>query len=148
MRPRSRLPRGVLVATGPVVLVVAGITGYLSFGYSPWMAVAMTLLTLTTVGFASSTHLSTGELVFTAGLAFLGVGLFFVILGLAATAIVEGRVTLISRSRRMRRRLDELRVHFIVCAYGRFCAASAGWLEPEGGPFVVVDSKDEMESEL
>ena len=46
MRSRSRLPRGVLVATGPVVLVVAGIVGYLSFGYSLWMAVAMTLLVL------------------------------------------------------------------------------------------------------
>ena len=80
MRPRSRVPRGVLVA--------AGIAGYLSFGYPPWEAAAMTLLTLTTVGFASSSHLSTGVLVFTAGLAFLGVGLFFVILGLAATAIV------------------------------------------------------------
>ena len=52
MRSRSRLPRGVLVATGPVVLVAAGIVGYLSFGYSPWTAVAMTLLTLTTVGLA------------------------------------------------------------------------------------------------
>ena len=90
MRSRSRLPRGVLAAAGPVVLVVVGIVGYLSFGYPPWMAVAMTLLTLTTVGFASGTHLSTGALVFSAGLALLGVGLFVVILGLAATAIVEG----------------------------------------------------------
>ena len=88
MRTRSRLPRGVLVAIGPVVLVVVGVVGYLGFGYSPWTAVAMTLLTLTTVGFASGGHLSTGVLVFTAGLAFLGVGLFVVILGLAATAIV------------------------------------------------------------
>ena len=87
MRPRSPVPRGVLVATGAVVLVAAGIAGYLSFGYPPWEAVAMTLLTLTTVGFASSSHLSTGVQVFTAGLALLGVGLFFVILGLAATAM-------------------------------------------------------------
>ena len=87
MRSRSRLPRGVLVATGPVVLVAAGIAGYLSFGYSPWTAVAMTLLTLTTVGLASDTHLSTGALVFTAGLALLGVSLFIAIVGLAATAI-------------------------------------------------------------
>src|SRR5215471_5549908 len=108
MRTRSRLPRGVLVATGPFVLVVAGVLGYLAFGYSPLMAVAMTLLTLTTVGFAVGTHLSTGVLLFTAGLALLGVGLFVVILGLAATAIVEGRVSLFSRSRRMRRRLGEL----------------------------------------
>ncbi len=140
MRPRSRVPRGVLVATGAVVLVAVGIAGYLSFGYPPWEAVAMTLLTLTTVGFAPGSHLSTGVLVFTAGLAFLGVGLFFVILGLAATAIVEGRVSLYSRSRRMRRRLDELRGHFIVCAYGRVGRSIARELEAGGVPFVVVDS--------
>ncbi len=148
MRPRSRLPRGVLVATGPVVLVVAGIVGYLSFGYSPWVAVAMTLLTLTTVGFAPVSHLSTGVLVFTAGLAILGVSLFVVILGLAATAVVEGRVGLFSRSRRMRQRVDELRGHFIVCAYGRVGRATARELEAAGVPFVVVDSKAELEADL
>ena len=92
MGTRSRLPRGVLVAIGPVVLVVVGVVGYLGFGYSPWMAVAMTLLTLTTVGFASGSHLSTGVLVFTAGLAFLGVGLFVVIVGLGhALGVHPGR---------------------------------------------------------
>ena len=148
MKPQSRLPRGVLVATGPVVLVVVGIVGYLSFGYSPWVAVAMTLLTLTTVGLATSRHLSTGVLVFTAGLAVLGVSLFVAILGLAATAIVEGRVSLFSRSRRMRKRVDELRGHFIVCAYGRVGRAIARDLESEGVPFVVVDSKTELEPDL
>src|SRR5215469_1780306 len=148
MTLRSRLPRGVLVAAGPIVLVVIGIAGYLGFGYSPWVAVAMTLLTLTTVGFASDTHLSTGALVFSAGLALLGVGLFVAILGLAATAIVEGRVGLFSRSRRMRRRLGELRGHFIVCAYGRVGRSIARELEAEGVPFVVVDSKAELEPDL
>ena len=148
MRPRSRLPRGVLVAAGAAVLLVAGIAGYLSFGYPPWEAVAMTLLTLTTVGFASGGHLSTGVLAFTAGLAFLGVGLFFVVLGLATTAIVEGRMSLFSRSRRMRRHLDELRGHFMVCAYGRVGRAIARALEAEGVPFVVVDSKADLEPDL
>jgi len=148
MRPRSRLPRGVLVSAGPVVLVVVGIAGYLSLGYSPWVAAAMTLLTLTTVGFASGSHLPTGVLVFTAGLALLGVSLFVVILGLAATSIVEGRVSLFSRSRRMRQRVDDLRGHFIVCAYGRVGRATARELEAEGVPFVVVDSKAELEADL
>ena len=148
MRTRSRLARGVLIAIGPVLLVVIGMVSYLGFGYSPWMALAMTLLTLTTVGFATGGHLSTGVLVFTAGLALLGVGLFVVILGLAATAIVEGRVSLFSRSRRMRRRIDELRGHFIVCAYGRVGRAIARELEAEGVPFVVVDSKAELEPDL
>jgi len=148
MPSRSRLPRGALAAIGLAVLVISGIAGYLGFGYSPWVAVATTLLTLTTVGFASGKNLPTGVLVFTAGLAFLGVGLFFVILGLAATAIVEGRVSLLSRSRRMRRRLDGLRGHYIVCAYGRVGRAITRELEAEGTPFVVVDSKAELEADL
>ena len=80
MKLRSRLSRGALVTIALAVLTGVGIVGYLSFGYPPWVAVSMTLLTLTTVGFPPGSHLSTGELVFTAGLAFLGVGLFFVIL--------------------------------------------------------------------
>ena len=130
MKLRSRLSRGALVTIALAVLTGVGIVGYLGFGYPPWVAVSMTLLTLTTVGFAPGSHLSTGELVFTAGLAFLGVGLFFVILALAAAAIVEGRVSLFSRSRRMRRRLDQLHGHFIVCAYGRVGRASRGSWPP------------------
>jgi len=61
---------------------------------------------------------------------------------------VEGRVSLFSRSRRMRRRLDELHGHFIVCAYGRVGRAIAAELEAEGVPFVVVDSKAELEPDL
>jgi hypothetical protein len=54
----------------------------------------MTVLTLTTAGLASGGHLTRGALVFTAGLAVLDAGVFVAISGLAATAIVEGRVSL------------------------------------------------------
>ncbi len=148
MKPQSRLSHGALVTMALAVLVGVGIVGYLSFGYPPWVAVSMTLLTLTTVGFPPGSHLSTGELVFTAGLAFLGVGLFFVVLALAAAAIVEGRVSLFSRSRRMRRRLDELHGHFIVCAYGRVGRAIARELAAGDVPFVVVDSNAGLKADL
>ena len=48
----------------------------------------------------------------------------------------------------MRQRIDELRGHFIVCAYGRVGRAIARELEAEGVPFVVVDSKAELEPDL
>ncbi len=148
MKLWSRLSRGALVTIALAVLTGVGIVGYLSFGYPPWVAVSMTLLTLTTVGFPPGSHLSTGELVFTAGLAFLGVGLFFVILALAAAAIVEGRVSLFSRSRRMRRRLDQMHGHFIVCAYGRVGRAVAAELAAGHVPFVVVDSNAGLKADL
>ena len=108
----------------------------------------MTLLTLTTVGFASGSHLSTGVLVFTAGLALLGVGLFFVILGLAATAIVEGRVSLFSRSRRMRCALMNYADTSSSAPTAGLGRSIARELEAGGVPFVVVDSKAELEPDL
>jgi voltage-gated potassium channel len=137
-----------VAAIGLVGLLVVGTAGYLAFGYGPAQAVAMTLLTLTTVGFGTAQGLRTGVLLFTGGLALLGVSLFATILGLAATAIVEGRVSLFSRSRRMQGRIDQLHDHFIVCAYGRVGRSIARELQAEHLPFVVLDSKTELQADL
>ena len=48
----------------------------------------------------------------------------------------------------MHRRLDELRGHFIVCAYGRVGRSIARELKAGGVPFAVVDSKAELEPDL
>lgn len=141
--------RGVAVAgLGLIGLVAVGTGGYLAFGYGLGSAVAMTLLTLTTVGFGTAHTLRTSVLLFTAGLAVLGVGLFATMLGLAATAIVEGRISLFSRSHRMQRRIDQLANHFIVCAYGRVGRSVARELQAERLPFVVIDAKTELQADL
>ncbi len=148
--PRVRATDHRVAATGSglVAVVAAGVVGYVAFGYSPAKGLGMTLLTLTTVGFGTARDLPTGPLLFTAGLAVLGVSLFATILGLAATAIVEGRVGLFSRSRRMQRRIDRLADHFIVCAYGRVGRSVVRELEDEDLPFVVIDSKVELEAQM
>lgn len=140
--------RVVLGGLGLAGLIVAGSAGYVAFGYSLGKAVGMTLLTLTTVGFSTTRGLSSGVLLFTSGLAVLGVGLFATIVGLAATAVVEGRVNLFSRSRRMQRRIDQLNDHYIICAYGRVGRAVARALEAEHLPFVVIDSKAELQADM
>src|SRR4029077_5797466 len=44
--------------------------------------------------------------------------------------------------------IDQLKDHFILCAYGRVGRAIARELEAEGIPFVVVDSKVELEPDM
>ena len=146
----QRVPgRGVTaVGSALVALVVVGCTGYLAFGYSPGSAVAMTLLTLTTVGFGGGHGLRSGVLLYTAVLAVLGVGYFATVLGLAAAAIVEGRVGLFSRSRRMQNRIGRLSGHFIICAYGRVGHAAARELQSQQLPFVVIDRKAELQADM
>jgi voltage-gated potassium channel len=140
--------RGTVLGTALMAVVVIGIVGYLLFGYSVPDAISSTLLTLTTVGFATSRDLPPAVELFTAGLAVLGVSLFAVILGVAGTAIVEGSFGTLSRTRRMHARIDRLSNHFIVCAYGRVGHAIARELEAEGVPFVVVDIKAELEPQM
>jgi len=146
---RRRWPgRGGALGAGLLALVAIGVIGYLLFGYSLADAIATTLLTLTTVGAATARDLPSGPLLFTAGLAVVGVSLFAAIVGVAGTAIVEGRLGVLSRSRRMDRRISRLEDHFIVCAYGRVGRAAAHELAAEGIPCVVIDIKHELEADM
>lgn len=45
----------------------------------------------------------------------------------------------------MQRRIDDLRDHYIVCAYGRVGQTVARELEAEGVPFVVIDQREDLE---
>jgi voltage-gated potassium channel len=137
-----------VLGAGLITVIAIGVVGYLLFGYSVAEAIATTLLTLTTVGVATARDLPPGPLLFTAGLAVLGVSLFAAIVGVAGTAIVEGRLGVLSRSRRMDRRISRLQDHFIVCAYGRVGSAAARELATESIPCVVIDIKRELEADM
>jgi voltage-gated potassium channel len=147
-RIRARHAGALLAGAGLVGLIIAGVAGYMALGYGPGTALAMTLLTLTTVGFATTKRAHADVQLFTAALAVLGVGLFATIVGLATTSILEGRVGLFSRRHRMQRQIDQLAHHFIVCAYGRVGRSVARELERQHLPFAVIDSKADLQAEM
>jgi voltage-gated potassium channel len=137
----------LLCAVG-VVLLGSGVVGYSLFGFKLVDAVYLTVSTLTTEGFATPVPLSDGAKIFTVSLALLGVSVFVAVLGVLATALVDGQ--LVHRSRRwsMQRRITELRDHHIICAYGRVGRAAAREFEADGVPFVVIEVKPELEEDL
>jgi voltage-gated potassium channel len=136
-----------LLASG-IVLLGYGLVGYMLFGFSMVDAVYLTLSALTTEGFATPVALSDGAKIFTVSLSLFGVTVFVAVLGILASALVDGK--LVHRSRRwsMQRRITELRDHHIICAYGRVGRAAAREFEADGVPFVVIEVKPELEEEL
>ncbi|MGH7424624.1 MAG: potassium channel family protein, partial [Candidatus Methylomirabilales bacterium] len=108
----------------------------------------MTSLALTTVGFTPQPPFGPGEKVFTVSISILGAGAFFAFLTLFAVALAEGLFTISARRRKMERRIRAMREHFIVCAYGRVGRTTCRELETEEVPFVVVDSKEELEEQM
>jgi voltage-gated potassium channel len=136
-----------LLASG-MVLLGYGLVGYKLFGFSLVDAVYLTLSALTTEGFATPVELSDGAKIFTVSLSLFGVTVFVAVLGVLASALMDGK--LINKSRRwsMQRRISELRDHHIICAYGRVGRAAAREFEADGVPFVVIEVKPELEEDL
>jgi voltage-gated potassium channel len=145
----SDLVRRLLVLGAVVVgLFLYGIGGYMLLGFGLVDAAYMTTLAVTTAGFNPVRSLDGIEQVFTMTIAVLGVTTFIAILTVLGGALAEGRFGVLSRRRRMQRRIDNLRDHFIVCAYGRVGRTTAREFEADGASFVVVDGLEELEAQM
>ena len=147
-RPSDLARRLVLLGAVIVGLFLYGIGGYMALGFGPIDAAYMTTLAVTTAGFNPVRTLDGVEQVFTMTIAVLGVTTFIAILTVLGGALAEGRFAVLSRRRRMQRRIDNLRGHFIVCAYGRVGRTTAREFEADGAPFVVIDGLEDLEEQM
>ena len=146
---RRILPRRLRWPLAGVALVLAyGVTGYTLLGFPFVDAFYQTALALTTLGFAPVRPLTVAQKYFTVSLAVVGASMFLIIVALLTSAVVEGRIGIWSRRRRMERRIASLRDHFIICAYGRVGRAVARELEGEGISFVVLDRDHGLEEQM
>jgi voltage-gated potassium channel len=122
------------------LIFVGGVTGYMVIeGWSFWDAFYMTVITVTTVGYREIHPMSrTGE-VFTSALLLVGVGTAFYTFTLAATIVVDGGLQKRLGRRRVRRMIDDLDQHFIVCGFGRIGTVIADEFTQQQIPFVLVE---------
>lgn len=126
----------VLLAT----VVVGGTVGYVLIeGWSPWDSFYMTIITVTTVGFAEVHPLSRAGEIFTVFLMMGGVGAFFYTFTLFVATVVEGGLPRRLQYRRRAVMLEKITGHFIVCGYGRIGRTVARQFRREGVPFVVIE---------
>ncbi len=123
------------------VLAVVAIAGYMLIeGWSFLDAAYMTVVTFTTVGYEEVRPLSTAGRVFTMFLMVVGVGVMLYILTSAMHLIVSQELLRsLVRRRRMRKRMEKLSGHYIVCGFGRVGKAVALTLQEQSAALVVVD---------
>lgn len=117
-------------------------------GWSFTDSVYMTLLVLSTVGFQEVQPLDASGRAFTVTLIIVGVALVLVTVAVLALWVSEEHLWASRRKKRMQKRIDAMKDHYIICAYGRVGRAVARDLEEEGAPFVVIDPKEELEERM
>ena len=127
-----------------VAIFVFGVIGYSLI--EEWIlidAVYMTAITLSTVGYKEVHDLSETGRIFTVVLVIVGVGFTVYVAGAIVQFMVEVRIRTILGRRRLDRKINRMKNHFIVCGYGRIGRVLCRNLEGNPIDLVVVDNDPE-----
>jgi voltage-gated potassium channel len=144
--PPRKLPpplRLLVFGSVPAVLIGIGTVGYRYLeGWSWFYSFYVAVITLTSIGYGGMNTVSTAGRLFTMALA-LG-GIFTV--AIAATELLSTIITGELRESlgkwRMRKRIEALKRHVIVCGYGHVGQHVCADLLAAGAPVVVIDCSE------
>ncbi len=133
------------------ILIILLVFAIGTFGYyfieGNWtllQAFYMTIITITTVGYGEVKPLSSAGEVFT---------IFFIILGLSTAAVlatqlagefIEKNFKAIFGASKMRKKINKLRNHYIICGFGDIGSSISVSLQEAGIPFVVIENNTKI----
>lgn len=131
----------MFVGAALVTTLAVGTIGFsVIAGYPAFDAFYMSLITITTVGYREIHPLNHAGRVFNTFLMIFGVGVMFYAFGVMTQTIIELQLSELLYRRRIKRMIEKLKNHFIVCGFGRVGRSAAEELQRSGAPFVVVDT--------
>ncbi|MBC7355430.1 MAG: potassium channel protein [Desulfomicrobiaceae bacterium] len=145
-----RLRCGVFLPLVASSLVLLGVVAY---GLGVFMVVEgwnfldsfyQVVITLSTVGFMEVHPISERGRIFVTILILLGVGSFAYMVGAMTQVIVDGRLHDLWGKRKMRKILDTLEGHYIVCGFGRIGQVVAQEMRQAGHTVVVIERNPEL----
>jgi voltage-gated potassium channel len=142
---RGRLLRRFLLIAGLLCFtLLVGMSGFVVIEHYTWFeGFYMTLTTITTIGYQELRPLSHAGRVFNSFLILFGVSAMFLSIGAMTQTVIELELQDRYGKRRMRRMIDHLNEHCIVCGFGRVGRNASNEFQRAGAPFVVID-RDEQ----
>ncbi len=130
-------------------IIVVGVGGYMLIeGWSFLDAVYMTVITIATVGFSEVHALSPAGQIFTILLIASGVAAAAYVIGRFLEFLLEGYFSEVLGGRSMKKRIEQLKNHYIVCGFGRVGEQVAREFKRSGAPFIVLDPNPDVKKYL
>ena len=125
-----------------IVVLLSGTAGYYFIeGWEVFDSLYMTVITLSTVGFHEIEPLSKAGKAFTIGLIFFSLGVVAFAVNYGLKAIFEGEIQDVFGRRKLKKTLDSLQNHYIVCGYGRMGKVICKELKHKGIQTVIVEKE-------
>ncbi len=122
--------------------VLIAVVGYRLAGWNWLDSIYMVVITIFGVGFGEIGPMTPALRIFTIGVIISGCTSVAYILGGFLQMITEGEIKRALGVRRMKREIDLLRNHVIICGYGRIGQILAHQMEAAHQPFVLIDNDD------
>ncbi len=128
-----------------IIITVTGTIGYMVVeGWNFLDSLYMTVITLATVGYGEVHEMSRIGRVYTILLMLVGVGLCVYVAGAAVQFMVEGQIRSILGRRKLSKKLDRLKNHYIVCGYGRIGRVLCRKLMAKPMDLVVIEKNRDL----
>jgi voltage-gated potassium channel len=127
-----------------IAIVIIGSTGYSMLGYTFSEAFYQTIITIATVGFEEVHPLDARGMWFTSILVVISIGIFAYAVTTFTRFIVEGVFRNTYKDTKVKRRIDRLSGHVVICGYGRNGSQAATDLLDHHQPIVVVEQDSEI----
>ena len=111
----------LLISFSLLFLIISlGTVGYMMLeGWDLLDALYMTVITIATVGYSEVHQVSRAGRLFTIILILVGVGFLGYVAGSIVQFMVEGRIRIILGKKRLDRKIERIKQHYIICGYGR-----------------------------
>lgn len=135
-----RLRRAVLLLVVVIALGTAWYATVEDFGFLDGLYMAVT--TVTTVGYREVHDLDTSGRLFTIVYILSGVGVLFYTASALVEAVIAGEIAEALGSRRLHRRVHQMRDHIVLCGFGRVGEEIARELRQRGESVLVIDKDD------
>ena len=128
-----------------IAIIAFGTCGYYFVEHMPlFEAFYMTLITITTVGFAEVIPLSQIGRTITVIIIILGISVGAYTIGVLVRALVEGELVKIFGRIKVQKQVSGLKNHFIICGFGRIGRIICDELEADNIDFVVIEQDSQV----
>ncbi|MEJ5226539.1 potassium channel protein [Thermodesulfovibrio sp.] len=130
----------VFVSILLVSILLFGTFGYMIIEDMRFLdALYMTVITLATVGFKEVKDLDEKGKIFTIILILTGFGVFTYTLTVGAKILIEGEIKEVFKKRKMRKKIDSISEHYVICGYGRMGSIIVRELQANSIPIVIIE---------
>ena len=123
-----------------LVILVIGMVGYIIIeGLNPLDALYMTVITMATVGFREVVDFHDAGKLFTILLILGSFGIFGYVVTMLTRYVVDGVFTHYYKDNKVKKKIDKLSGHVIVCGFGRNGKQAAADLEDHNRDFLIIE---------